>query len=64
MTNEINASVIFIKNLNRRSNIRGYFLNFYQNNSLPTTIEQIIILSSTINQLTDTTSEWTQTSLV
>ena len=39
-------------------------MNFYANISVPNTIEEIIILSSTINQLTDTTSEWTHASLV
>jgi hypothetical protein len=44
--------------------MREYFLNIYQNSSIPKTIEQLIIASSTVNQLTDTTSEWTQLSLV
>lgn len=55
---------MFIKNLEHRSNIREYLFNFYRDLSIPTTIEQIIILSSTINQLTSTSSEWTQISLV
>jgi len=56
--------MIFIKNLNRRAIIREYFLQIYQNISRRTNIEEIIISSSTINQLTHTTAEWTQASLV
>ncbi len=44
--------------------MREYFLQIYQNISTETNIEEIIISSSTINQLTHTTSEWTQASLV
>ena len=60
----MSAAITFMKNLNRRAIIREYLLNFYQNVSIPTSIESMIILSSTINQLTDTRSEWTRVALV
>ena len=50
--------------LNRRAIIREYLLNLSQDILMSTTIEAIIILSSTINQLTDTRFEWTRAALV
>lgn len=60
----MSAAITFMKNLNRRAIIREYLLNFFSNASIPTDIEQMIILSSTINQLTNTRSEWTREALV
>lgn len=59
-----NDTVKFLQNQNHRSLVREYLLSQFQSISLPTTIEELILLSSTINQLTETTCEWTRKSIV